>query len=320
MENKVLELKLPTADDVLAAEAIIRPHVRRTPVIEVPASEFGLTGAPIAFKLEFTQASGSFKARGAFTNLLMRDGTGVGVVAASGGNHGAAVAYAAMKLGVAAHIFVPEIASPAKIARIKSYGADIHIVGKVYNEALEASQLLAAERGLVQVHAYDQFETLCGQGTVAAEWREQSPEIDTVLVAVGGGGLIGGMAAYNADKCRMIGVEPVLAPTLTRALEAGAPVDVAVSGVAADSLGARRIGGLAFPLAQKYVEAVKLVSDAEILSAQKAVWDVLRVVVEPGGAASMAALLSGTYVPRPGERIGVLLCGANTTAVSFDQP
>jgi threonine dehydratase len=318
MEIAVSELTLPTTADVLAAEAVIRPHIRRTPVIEVPAGEFGLAGVPIVLKLEFMQASGSFKARGAFANLLMREGTKAGVVAASGGNHGAAVAYAAMKLGVPAHIFVPEIASPAKIARIRSYGAEIHIVGEVYNEALEASQRLATERGLVQIHAYDQFETLCGQGTVAAEWREQSPEIDTVLVAVGGGGLIGGMAAYNGDNCRIIGVEPELAPTLGRALEAGEPVDVAVSGVAADSLGARRIGRLAFPLARKYVEAVKLVSDAEILVAQRALWDVLRVVVEPGGAASMAALLSGKYVPRPDEHVGVLLCGANTTAVNFD--
>jgi threonine dehydratase len=311
------DLKLPTPDDVRAAAVLIRPHIRRTPVVEIAAEDFGLKGAPLTFKLEFMQSTGAFKARGGFANLLMREGTKAGVVAASGGNHGAAVAYAGMKLGIPAHIFVPSISSPAKIDKIKSYGADIHVGGATYADALEASQKFAAERGLVQVHAYDARETLLGQGSIAVEWAEQSPDLDTWIVAVGGGGLIGGMAAFAAGKPRIIGVEPATAPTLAAALAAGKPVDVDVSGIAADSLGARRLGSLTLPLAQKYVAAVKLVSDAEIVAAQKRLWDVLRVVVEPGAATSMAVLLSGKYVPAPGERVGVLLCGANTTAVDF---
>lgn len=306
---------LPTRADVLAAEALIRPYVRETPVIEVEAVDFGLSGGPISFKLEFMQHSGTFKARGAFTNLLRREGNGV--VAASGGNHGAAVAYAARQLGIKAHIFVPSISSPAKIARIRAYGAEIVVGGEAFAEAYAASRVFAAERKLIEVHPYDQFETLTGQGGVAEEWRRQAPDIATMLVAVGGGGLIGGMAASNAGAVRLVGVEPENAPTLSRALAAGEPVDVPVSGVAADSLGARRIGSLALPLAKSYVDRVLLVSDAEIVAAQKAIWDVLRLVVEPGGAAAMAALLNGRYVPDAGEKVGVLLCGANTTAVDF---
>jgi len=311
------DLKLPTPGDVRTAATLIRPYIRRTPVVEIAAEDFGLKGAPVTFKLEFMQYTGAFKARGGFANLLMREGTKAGVVAASGGNHGAAVAYAGMKLGIPAHIFVPSISSPAKIDKIKSYGADIHVGGATYADALEASRTFAAERGLVQIHAYDARETLLGQGSIAVEWAEQSPDLDTWIVAVGGGGLIGGMAAFAAGKPRIIGVEPVTAPTLTAALAAGKPVDVDVSGVAADSLGARLLGSLTLPLAQKYVDSVKLVTDAEIVAAQKRLWDVLRVVVEPGAATPMAALLSGKYVPATGERVGVLLCGANTTAVDF---
>jgi len=311
------DLKLPTPGDVRTAATLIRPYIRRTPVVEIAAEDFGLKGAPLTFKLEFMQYTGAFKARGGFANLLMREGTKAGVVAASGGNHGAAVAYAGMKLGIPAHIFVPSISSPAKIDKIKSYGADIHVGGATYADALEASRTFAAERGLVQIHAYDARETLLGQGSIAVEWAEQSPDLDTWIVAVGGGGLIGGMAAFAAGKPRIIGVEPVTAPTLTAALAAGKPVDVDVSGVAADSLGARLLGSLTLPLAQKYVDSVKLVTDAEIVAAQKRLWDVLRVVVEPGAATPMAALLSGKYVPATGERVGVLLCGANTTAVDF---
>jgi threonine dehydratase len=308
----------PGRADVLAAEAVIRPHIRRTPVIEIAAADFGLSGAPLTVKLEFLQYSGAFKARGAFANLLLREGTKAGVVAASGGNHGAAVAYAAMRLGVPAHIFVPSISSPAKVERIKSYGADIHIGGATFADAYEASQAFAAGRGLIEVHAYASFETLVGQGSIGVEWAGQSPDLDTMIIAVGGGGLIGGMAAFAEGRPRIVGVEPEIAPTLTAALAAGEPVDVAVSGIAADSLGARRLGPLTLPLAQRHVEAVKLVTDAEILAAQKRIWDVLRVVVEPGAATTMAVLLSGKYVPAKDERVGVLLCGANTTAVSFE--
>ena len=308
---------LPDRAAVLAAETVIRRHVRETPIVTVPARDFGLNGSPITFKLEFMQHSGSFKARGAFTNLLMRQGAERGVVAASGGNHGAAVAYAAQHLGYRAKLFVPAIASPAKIARIQSYGADIVVGGAAYSDAFAASRAWATEHGAMQVHAYDQFETLAGQGTVALEFAEQAPRLDTVLVAVGGGGLIGGMAAYYQGDIRLIGVEPETAPTLMAAMQVDSPIDVAVSGLAADSLGAKRIGELAFPLAQKYVDASLLVSDEAIAEAQKKLWDVLRVVVEPGGATAFAALLSGRYVPEVGERVGVLLCGANTTAVDF---
>jgi threonine dehydratase len=310
--------RAPAVADVVATAAAIRPHIRTTPVLETPAADFGLTGVPLCFKLEFMQHSGTFKARGAFANLLLRDGADRGVVAASGGNHGAAVAYAARELGIAAHIFVPTISSPAKIDRIRSYGAEIVVGGDAYADAWAASRSFAAAHGLIEVHAYDQFETLAGQGTVGLEWRDQAPRLDTLLVAVGGGGLIGGIAAACGGAVRIIGVEPERAPTLHDALAAGEPVDVRVSGVAADSLGARRIGALSFPLAQRFVEQSVLVTDAAIESAQKTLWDVLRVVVEPGGAAAMAALLSGRYLAAPDERVGVLLCGANTTAVAFD--
>jgi threonine dehydratase len=303
-----------------AAEPIIRPYIRETPVVEVEAADFGLSGLPITFKLEFLQVSGTFKARGAFLNLLTRDGAERGVIAASGGNHGAAVAYAAQRLGHKAHIFVPAISSPAKIEKIRACDAHVVIGGDVYAEALKTSREYASFSGGMQIHAYDQAETLIGQGTAGLELHRQAPATETVLVAVGGGGLIGGVAAYYAGDARIVGVEPERAPTLTRALEAGAPVDVAVSGVAADSLGAARVGSLAFPIAQQFVAGTVLVTDEEIVAAQRALWDILRVVVEPGGAAAFAALLSGRYQPRPDEKIAVLLCGANTTSVHFDPP
>jgi len=303
-----------------AAEPLIRPYIRETPVIEVDAADFGLVGLPISFKLEFLQASGTFKARGAFLNLLTRGGPESGVIAASGGNHGAAVAYAAQRLGRKAHIFVPAISSPAKIEKIRACGADVVVGGAVYAEALKASREYAALSGDMQVHAYDQAETLIGQGTVGLELAHQVPAAETILVAVGGGGLIGGIAAYYAGDARVVGVEPERAPTLARALEAGQPVDVAVSGVAADSLGAGRIGSLVFPIAQQFVAGSLLVTDGEIVAAQSALWDVLRVVVEPGGAAAFAALLSGRYQPRADEKVVVLLCGANTSSVHFDPP
>jgi len=307
----------PDRNAVLAAESVIRPHIRRTPVLALDAAEFGLEAGPLTVKLEFMQHSGTFKARGAFANLLLREGASRGVVAASGGNHGAAVAYAAMKLGVKAHIYVPSISSPAKIARIRQYGADIVVGGDTYADAWAASREFAQANGLAEVHAYDDFHTLSGQGTAGIEWLEQSPDLDTLLVAVGGGGLIGGIAAAVGGKVKIVGVEPDNAPTLARAVEAGEPVDVAVSGVAADSLGARRIGANCFAL-REFLAPTVLLTDAEIVSAQKAIWDVLRLVAEPGGAAAMGALLSGKYVPQKGERVGVLLCGANTTAVKFD--
>jgi threonine dehydratase len=239
------------------------------------------------------------------------------VVAASGGNHGAAVAYAAMRLGVRARIFVPTISSPAKIARIRGYGADLVVGGDRYADALEASLAWVAESGALPVHAFDQAETLLGQGTLALELGRQVESLDTLLVSVGGGGLIGGIAAWCAGSPRVVGVEPEAAPTLTRALEAGKPVDAPAGGVAADSLAPRRVGALMFPIAQAHIARVALVSDGSIRSAQQALWEALRVVAEPGGAAALSALLGGAYLPGPGERVGVVVSGGNTTAVDF---
>jgi threonine dehydratase len=299
------------------ADSLIRQHIRRTPIVEVQGADFGLGAAALILKLELLQHSGSFKARGAFANLLMRPVPPAGVVAASGGNHGAAVAFAANKLGIPARIFVPVVSSAAKIDRIRRYRADLVVTGERYADALAASQEWAAQSGALTIHAYDQPETLLGQGTVGLELEEQCPKLDVLLVAVGGGGLIGGIAAWFGGRLRIIGVEPGAAPTLYRALQAGRPVDTEAGGIAADSLAPRRVGELMFPFAQKYVERVLLVSDEAILQAQAALWNVLRVVAEPGGAAALAALLSGQYKPQPGERVGVLVCGGNTTAVDF---
>ena len=304
-------------DAITQADSLIRPHIRCTPVLEVQGADFGLDGVALVLKLELLQHSGSFKARGAFTNLLMRPVPPAGVVAASGGNHGAAVAFAANKLGIPARIFVPVVSSAAKMDRIRGYGAELVVTGERYADALAASQQWAAQSGALAIHAYDQPETLLGQGTVGLELEQQCPELDVLLVAVGGGGLIGGIAAWYSGRIRIIGVEPEAAPTLYRALQAGRPVDAEAGGVAAGSLAPRRVGELMFPFAQKYVERVVLVSDEAILQAQAALWNVLRVAAEPGGSAALAALLSGGYKPKAGERVGVLVCGGNTTAVDF---
>jgi threonine dehydratase len=302
---------------ILAVEKIIRPHVRRTPILAVAGADFGLDSISLNFKLEFLQHAGSFKARGAFTNLLTREVPPAGVVAASGGNHGVAVAFAAMKLGVPAKIFIPTVASPEKIERIRSFGAQLVITGDLYADAFAASKIWAAQSGAIQIHAYDQLETLLGQGTVGLEFEQQCPDLDTLLVAIGGGGLIGGVAAWYTGKIKIIGVEPEAAPTLSSALRAGRPVDSPAGGIAADSLAPKRVGELMFPIAQKYIDRVILVAEEEIAQAQEALWTVLRIVTEPGGAAAFAALLSRHYQPKPQERLGVLLCGGNTTAVNF---
>ena len=300
---------------------VIRPYVRVTPVAAVNGGDFGLGAFPITLKLELLQHSGSFKARGAFANLLTRKIPAGGVVAASGGNHGVAVAYAAMRLGVRAKIFVPTTSSPAKIARIRAYGAELEVVGERYADALAASESWVERSGALPVHAFDQRETLLGQGTLGLELSEQAP-LDTVLVAVGGGGLIGGITAWyagqaGAGRTRVVGVEPELAPTLTDALKAGRPVDAPAGGIAADSLAPRRVGELMFPIARDHVAKVLLVSDDAIREAQAALWSATRIVAEPGGAAAFAALLSGSYTPSAGERVGVVICGGNSTAVDF---
>jgi threonine dehydratase len=300
---------------IQATYTLIQPHIRVTPVVEVDGSDFGLADARLVFKLEHLQHAGSFKTRGAFAHLLTREIPAAGVAAASGGNHGAAVAYAAMRCRVPARIFVPTVSSPAKIARIRAYGAELVVGGDRYADALAASQEWVRQSAALVVHAFDQPETLLGQGGVGLELSRQAPDIDSLLVAVGGGGLIGGIAAWYAGRMRVIGVEPEAAPTLTRALEAGRPVDAEAGGLAADSLAPRRVGELMFPLAQQFIERVVLVSDEAIESAQAALWDRLRVVAEPGGAAALAALLDGRYVPRSGERVGVLISGANTSSL-----
>jgi threonine dehydratase len=300
---------------------LIQSHIRRTPVIEIDAADFGLSSArKITFKLELFQHAGSFKARGAFTNLLTRKVPRAGVVAASGGNHGVAVAFAAMKLGKPAKIFIPSVASAEKMERIRGFGAELVIAGERYADALAASEKWVAESGAMPIHAFEQIETMIGQGSVGLEIEEQAPKLDTLLVAVGGGGLIGGVAAWYAGRVNVIGVEPEAAPTLWNALKAGRPVDSEAGGIAADSLAPKRVGELMFPIAQKYISNVVLVSDDAIHQAQETLWKTFRVVTEPGGAAASAALLSGRYKPRRGERVGILVCGGNTSAVNFVRP
>ena len=283
-----------TPGQIESTYSVIQPHIRVTPTLEISGSDFGLDAFPLVCKLEHLQHAGSFKTRGAFANLLLRQVPPAGVVAASGGNHGAAVAYAAMRTGRPARIFVPTVSSPAKIARIRSYGAELKVGGDRYADALAASQEWAAGSGALEVHAYDQAETLLGQATLGLELsRQVSPPLDTLLVPVG-------------------------APTLSEALRAGRPVDAPAGSIAADSLAPRQVGQLMFPIAERFVERVVLVSDAAIRDAQAALWSVLRLVVEPGGAASVAALLSRAYVPGDSERVGVILSGANTTSVDFE--
>src|SRR5690606_997846 len=272
----------------------------------VDLADLGGPAHPLALKLESLQHSGSFKARGAFTNLLTSDVPDAGVVAASGGNHGAAVAYAAARLGLPATIFVPSVTSAAKADRIRGYGADLVVGGDRYADALAASEEFVARTGALPVHAYDQPGTLVGQGTLGLEIGEDLPDLDTLLVAVGGGGLIGGIAGWFRGDVRVVAVEPEGAPTLHRALAAGEPVDAPAGSVAADSLAPRQVGRHMFPLAQRFVDRSVLVDDDAIVAAQRALWDGARVVAEPGGATALAALLSGAYAPEPGERVAVL--------------
>lgn len=293
--------------------------MRCTPIIEIDGADVGVNSRGLSLKLELFQHSGSFKARGAFANLLLRKVPPVGVVAASGGNHGAAVAYAAMTLKVPAKIFVPSVSSPAKVARIREYGAELVVEGNRYADALAASEAWVERSGAMSVHAFDQYETMLGQATIARELSDQAPDIDTLLVSVGGGGLIAGIAAWYGGAIKVIGVEPFAAPTLTKALQAGRPVDAEAGGLAADSLAPQRVGEKVFPIVKSYVHSTVLVTDEAIGQAQKMLWRTLRVVAEPGGAAAFAALTSGAYKPRTAERVAVIISGGNTTAVNFGQ-
>ncbi|MCE5232613.1 MAG: threonine/serine dehydratase [Mizugakiibacter sp.] len=304
---------LPDHPAIETAAARIAGRVRVTPVVELERGAFGLApAAAVTLKLESLQHAGSFKPRGAFNRVLAQAALpAAGLIAASGGNHGAAVAHVARTLGVRAEIFVPEIVAPAKLARLRDYGADVRVGGRDYAEALAACEARRAESGALPVHAYDDVDVVAGQGTLARELEAQAPRLDTVLVAVGGGGMIAGVAAWYAGRVRVVGVEPHGCATLRRALDAGVPVDVPVSGLAADSLGARRAGSIAFALAQAHVADVVLVDDDAIRAAQRALWRELRVFAEPGGATALAALLAGAYRPAPGERVGVIVCGGN---------
>ena len=305
-------------EQIAAVHTLIEPHIRRTPVMDVDGKDFGLRLGRLSLKLELFQYAGSFKARGAFANLLTREVPKAGVVAASGGNHGVAVALAASKLKIPARIFVPSVSSPSKQKRIRDLGVELVVGGERYADALEASRRWIAESGAMEIHAFDQIETLLGQGTLGLEIEQQLPDLDTLLVAVGGGGLIGGIAAWFAGKIKIVAVEPTGAPTLYRAIEAGKPVDAEAGGIAADSLAPRRVGELMLPLAQRYVDRFVLVEDEAIRQAQRSLWTETRLATEPGGAAAFAALLSGKYVAQPDEKVAVLVCGANTDAVKLD--
>ena len=295
---------------------MIRPHVRRTPTIELDRAELGLPPGRLVLKLEQLQHAGSFKARGAFANVLSRSPRPGSIVAASGGNHGAAVAYVAQALGIPAKIFVPEISNPAKVARIRSFGAEPVLVGQTYGEALDASREWARGRDAAEVHAYDARETIMGAGSIALELQEQAPGVRTVIAAVGGGGLLAGVAAGYDGAVRVVGAEPDAAPTLTHALAAGHPVDAPTGSVAVDSLAPRQVGEHTFAVLHALDVEATLVSDEEIVAAQRVLWERLRLVAEPGGAAAFAALLSGRLDPGP-DPVAVVVSGANTTAVSF---
>jgi threonine dehydratase len=294
----------------------IAPHIHRTPVMALEPGAFGID-ASLFLKLESLQHTGSFKPRGAFNCILSSSVPEAGVIAASGGNHGAAVAFAAHKLGYRAEIFVPTISPSNKVERLRSYGAEVRVTGRDYAEALAASQERAAKTGALVVHAYDDARVLAGQGTLGMELEEQEPGLDSLLIAVGGGGLIGGVACWYQDRVRVVSVEPERAPSLAKALAAGRIVEVEVSGVAADSLGARRVGELMFPIARKFVSRALLVNDEQIIHAQRTLWQKLRLIAEPGGATALAALLSGAYRPAAGERVGVVICGANAELTGF---
>ena len=304
-----------TRKEILATYDTIRPWIRRTPVVQLELGEL----PSVTLKLEQLQCAGSFKARGAFANLLLREVPAAGVVAASGGNHGVAVAYAANRRGVPARIFVPTVSAPAKMERIRQLGAELVVTGDRYADALAAAQDWVASSGAMSVHAFDQRETLLGQGTLGLELARQAEQLDTVLVAVGGGGLIGGVAAWFGGATRVIGVEPDGAPTLTLARAAGQPADAPAEGVAADALAPRRVGELMFPIAQAYVEDVVLVDDDAILAAQRVLWQTARIAAEPAASVGIAALLTGAYKPAPGEHVTVVISGANMSPGQLEE-
>lgn len=307
-----------TRDDVLAAASRIGPHIRRTPLLVG-----GTSSMPLWLKCEFLQHTGVFKARGAFNRQLAALERGdldpaVGVVVASGGNAGLANAYTAAELGVPATVFVPENAPRVKVDRLLAYGATVRQAGKEYIEAYEAAQEYVAQSGALFCHAYDQPEIVAGAGTLAEEIFEDEPGVDTIVVAVGGGGLYAGVAAAAMGRARIVAMEPASIPTLHAALQAGQPVDVPVSGIAADSLGARRVGNIAFSVATKEPPTSVLVTDDAIIDARAALWNEYRIPAEYGAATALAAVASGAYVPQKGERVAVVICGANTDPCTLE--
>jgi len=308
-----------TRFDVETAAEQIAPYVRLTPILELEPGAFGVPGY-LTLKLEMHQHTGSFKPRGAFNRMLTAEIDPSGVLAASGGNFGLAVAYAARTLGYPAEIYVPATSPEMKIERIRGYGAMVHVVDGYYAQAYAACEERAWQTGAAFMHPYDQPAVVAGQGTLARELSDQAPVLDTVIVAVGGGGLIGGIAAWYASDARVIGVEPDSCPTLAAALEAGEPVDAPVGGIAADALGAGRAGVIGLQIAQRHVDRVVLVTDEDITTARRVMWDEIKALPEPGAAAPLAALLSGAYVPEPDERVGLVICGANADPTSLDPP
>ncbi len=312
----MIEAPIITRDAITEAAARVARYVRRTPIVEMEPRAFG-SDARLTLKLESLQHAGSFKTRGAFNCVLTSSPNDSGVIAASGGNHGAAVAYVAQTLGIRAEIFVPTVSPAIKVERLRRYGATVHITGANYDQALAASRIRARETGALEIHAFEHPEIVAGAATTGREFEEQAPDLDTILVGVGGGGFIAGIAAWAAGRTRVVGVEPIACPTLHTALAAGRPTEVMTSGLAADSLGAKRLGDIAFAVASRYVERAVLVADEAIALAQRALWNELQIIAEPGGAAALSAILSGAYVPAPGERVGVLVCGGNADLARF---
>jgi threonine dehydratase len=297
--------------DIETAASRVEEYVRRTPTMRLEPGSLGLAG-DLTLKLELFQHTGSFKPRGAFNRLLLAEVPQAGVITASGGNHGHALAHVARVLGLRAEVFVPAGSPPLKAERIRAQGAEVIVTGEYYDDAMDACLERAAETGALLVHAYDHPHTVTGAGTLGRELMEQAPDLDTILVAAGGGGLAAGIAAWYRGEIRVIVVEPERCPSWASARAAGTPVEVTVGGIAADSLGARRIGKVPFEVANRFVADCTLVPDEAILRAQWLLWDGLRILAEPGGAASLAALVAGVYEPQEGERIGVVVCGGNT--------
>ncbi len=309
-----------TRYDVAAARHRLGIQIRRTPVMRVEAGQLGEQNPPLWLKLESLQVTGAFKARGALNSLLASEIPAAGVCAASGGNHGQAVAWAARRLGVPAAVFVPTTCPPIKLRRLADYGAEVTVVGDVYDQSLVSAEQYAADTGALLIHPFDRPLTVAGAGTVALEFADQVPDLDAILVAVGGGGLLAGaLAALHGTVIRTVGVEPSTARCLGAALDAGGPVDVDVSGAAVDSLGPRRVGRLGFDAAVAHQIQRVEVADHAIRQAQHVAWDELRVGLEGGGATALAAILGGVYQPSAGETVGVICSGGNVDLANLFQ-